>query len=669
METSPASLRPDTIIGGRYRITTDPPQIGGFAEVYRAAIEGDQLGGYVAIKVLKPETAQQPDLAAYFKREGNLLKTITAQNIVRVRELLTHDSRDCLVMDWLQGGDLHVFADRETLGPELLLQTAEGICRGIKIVHDNGIIHGDIKPKNIIMEPFADGLHPVLIDFGISSEKKYDRVIGATPRYVAPEQIGRGGMISAHTDIYMAGVVLYFLFTGGAYYLGEEVPEGELNTYIQDGMVMDITPRLLPGLEPAIHTLRSMINDMLSRVPARRPRIEHVLRGLERVRKQIEEKRPVDDSTAPVRFIGPLQRRLFVQAAWYDGQEAHYHQVAMMPAEGVEDGFVTPGLFAGLDYGNEAVVYIIDEDENQVYSAEIEAYGSPYTITLVFNDRGIPVWHVEPEGKAVLPQIQPLDRITLPDEVSRAVAYPHPVDVVFILDGTMGQPESEVARQYLEAFLDVVEEQQYPAQVGLIIYGEHEDYPKADFTDIVNMPGPALLGSVENSRLYLQYRLPPAGLFRRQDTCDALELALAQAAGFNWQNKVQYLVVVGNSPPHPPGDQREKYELLDWTSDAFGANIDWREATKQLKHREIFRRSVWVRPVVEPPMAPGMKSYVEEVWSTLNAAPGKRTYPEISDPYSIKVAVEKLIKDIWKENRWDWQFVPPVSVPFTNSIR
>ncbi|WP_432133322.1 serine/threonine-protein kinase [Streptomyces sp. bgisy154] len=183
-----------------------------------AAVAG-RPGETVAIKVLKEELAGDPDVVMRFLRERSVLLRLTHPNIVRVRDLVVEGDLLALVMDLVDGPDLHRYL-REN-GPftpvAAALLTAQ-IADALAASHTDGVVHRDLKPANVLLQQQGDQLHPLLTDFGIArladspGLTRTSEFVG-TPAYVAPES-AEGRPQTSAVDVYGAGILLYELVTG-----------------------------------------------------------------------------------------------------------------------------------------------------------------------------------------------------------------------------------------------------------------------------------------------------------------------------------------------------------------------------------------------------------------------------------------------------------------------
>ncbi|WP_432019431.1 protein kinase domain-containing protein [Streptomyces sp. 1222.5] len=239
-----------------------------------AAVAG-QPGETVAIKVLKEELASDPDIVMRFLRERSVLLRLTHPNIVRVRDLVVEGDLLALVMDLVDGPDLHRYL-REN-GPftpvAAALMTAQ-IADALAASHTDGVVHRDLKPANVLLQQVQGQMHPMLTDFGIArladspGLTRTHEFVG-TPAYVAPES-AEGRPQTSAVDIYGAGILLYELVTGRPPFSGGSA----LEVLHQHLSAEPRRPSTVPD------PLWTVIERCLRKTPEERPSAENLARGL-----------------------------------------------------------------------------------------------------------------------------------------------------------------------------------------------------------------------------------------------------------------------------------------------------------------------------------------------------------------------------------------------------
>jgi predicted Ser/Thr protein kinase len=201
---------PGTVIAGRYRIAGLLGR-GGMGEVYRAT--DLTLGQAVALKFLPESLGRDERSVARFYNEVRMARQVTHPNVCRVYDIGAIEGLHYISMEFVDGEDLASLLRRiGRLPVDKALETARRLCAGLGAAHEKGVLHRDLKPANVMI----DGRGQVIImDFGLAglTEQLQGDARSGTPAYMAPEQLA-GTEVTAKSDIYALGLLLYELFTG-----------------------------------------------------------------------------------------------------------------------------------------------------------------------------------------------------------------------------------------------------------------------------------------------------------------------------------------------------------------------------------------------------------------------------------------------------------------------
>lgn len=197
---------------------------GAFSKVYRARERSS--GDTVAVKFLRRECWNDPRAAQSVIREFEIMRQINHRGIVRMYDWgTTPRGALFLVSEYIDGPDLNEWRQRKQVSAHEIMRIGRDVARAIGTAHACGVLHGDIKPSNVMMRP--DG-EVVLCDFGLAryATDPEDVPRGGTAGFLAPEQISDAfGSINERTDVYGLGGLLYALLTGQAPTVGKDLPE------------------------------------------------------------------------------------------------------------------------------------------------------------------------------------------------------------------------------------------------------------------------------------------------------------------------------------------------------------------------------------------------------------------------------------------------------------
>jgi serine/threonine-protein kinase len=317
------------VLAGRYELL-GLLGAGGMGTVYRA--RDRELDEVVALKMLRKELVDAPDMLARFRQEAKLARKVTHKNVARTFDIGDHEGAKFLTMEYVDGESLSAVLARERrLSIARIVELAEHVCAGLSAAHAAGVVHRDLKPENVLVA--KDG-RIVVTDFGIARATDGRQTQGfpvGTPAYMAPEQVEAAPLVDARADIYALGAMLFELITGALPFDGE-------SAYV-------IATRRLSEPAPDPRKMRHDVPDAVAsvvmRCMARQPADRYASAG--------EVAAALSSITLPSGFTGPTAELPSVapRAAVPPPTEARFKSVAVLPFRNAgppDDEYLADGL-------------------------------------------------------------------------------------------------------------------------------------------------------------------------------------------------------------------------------------------------------------------------------------------------------------------------------------
>ncbi len=264
------------VLGGRWEVR-ERIGTGGMASVYRGV--DHRLERSVAVKMLHPHIAENPDARERLAREARAIAQLRHENVIEVYDYNIEDpDHTWLISELVEGCSLRQFLERtERLMPEVAVMVVAEIVRALRAAHEMGVIHRDVKPDNVLIGKSG---RPKLSDFGIAKVLNETRMtmtgnLVGSPSYMSPEQ-AEGLHTDHRTDLYSVGIVLYRLVTGTLPYRGstpiETIRKVSLGQFVDPaelapdcaGQVAGIIRRALTfDIEKRYQTADQMLTDLV----------------------------------------------------------------------------------------------------------------------------------------------------------------------------------------------------------------------------------------------------------------------------------------------------------------------------------------------------------------------------------------------------------------------
>lgn len=248
----------------RYRVI-EPIASGAMGTVYKA--ERLKLGRIVAIKVLHDVLPDELSSKKRFEIEAMAMAKLEHPHCAAVVDVGVYEGKPYVVMDFVSGDNLKTLMSNGPLPPARAVDLVRQVLSGLAHAHEQGIVHRDVKPANIVLSQKAGlGDHVKILDFGLakfasSGPRLTQGIAVGTPSYMAPEQ-GSGAPIDARTDLYAVGVMLYEMLVGAKpFYSTNDDPVEVVRMHLN---------KPAPRLDPKFGPLVEVVARALAKKPAER---------------------------------------------------------------------------------------------------------------------------------------------------------------------------------------------------------------------------------------------------------------------------------------------------------------------------------------------------------------------------------------------------------------
>src|SRR5690242_3810528 len=257
-----SGMGPGRVIANRYEILELLGE-GGMGAVFKAMDR--QLERLVALKVIRPELAGNPQVLRRFKQELLLARQVTHKNVIRIFDLGVADGLHFITMDFVQGRDLNALMEDRRFTPEETVKIIRQVAEALDAAHTESVIHRDLKPHNIML---TDNGKVYVMDFGLarsvenSGLTRTGALLG-TPTYMSPEQ-AKGTAVDFRSDLFSVGVILYEMLTGEVPYKADTV----MGMLLKRTQELPVAPAKVNAAIPAV--LSDIVMKCLAIDPANR---------------------------------------------------------------------------------------------------------------------------------------------------------------------------------------------------------------------------------------------------------------------------------------------------------------------------------------------------------------------------------------------------------------
>jgi serine/threonine protein kinase len=269
--------------------------------------------------MLRPELAQDKDMAARFFMEARAMSRVQHSGLIHIYEYgHLDDGGAYIIMEYVEGKNLreHILTHGGRIHPAVASVLARQIASALHAAHEQGVVHRDLKPENIQIVSTDDSTSMdsriKILDFGIAKsidagseaqgpKTEPGQVLG-TPTYMAPEQAGAPGGTGKHTDVYALGVIFFEMLSGTPPFVAEDAIQ-MVGKHLFTG-----PPRLKEILPDIDSELDELLNRMLSKAPEHRPTMREVKTQLGPINRRLSEGKSrlatnIEDNSGAQTFI------------------------------------------------------------------------------------------------------------------------------------------------------------------------------------------------------------------------------------------------------------------------------------------------------------------------------------------------------------------------------
>lgn len=286
---------------------------GGMGVIYRAMDR--ELGRQVALKVMKKSLGDNSEFVQAFKHEAQAAAALNHRNVVQIYSFGQYNGQPYIVMELVDGGKLDdLIAGGGGLDELKALEIHLEVTEGLMAASDVGLVHGDVKPANIL---FGKNGEAKVVDFGLASyisEQQHEKPVWGTPYYIAPEK-ARGKKVDFRSDIYSLGATLFHALTGKPPFDGltsNDVVMARINHPAPD--VLDVNPNIHP--ETAKMVARMLEMEPAMRYPSYPALLVDIRNALKAVRKPLGRQTHIPTVSIPIKVSETKMRSLVRKINW-----------------------------------------------------------------------------------------------------------------------------------------------------------------------------------------------------------------------------------------------------------------------------------------------------------------------------------------------------------------